>query len=147
MCVCGVSIKELNKIGSVSIYHLLELCMSIREQTFSDNLNDLTFDMQMMFKSEYQYSEISVNHFLSEDDISEYNRISSTLQEVYNIYHLTETADKWTEIYKHLVSIEITCRLRLIESYWLKFEACLKYARANTTQPTVAELLAAMRNL
>jgi hypothetical protein len=120
--------------------------MSIDEQTFSDNLNDLTFGMQMMFKSEYQYSEISVNHFLSEDDISEYNRISSTLQEVYNIYLSNETADKWTKIYKHLVSIESTCRLRLIDSYRLKFEACMQYAGANTTKPTVAELLAAMRN-
>ena len=104
--------------------------MSIDPHIFSQDLYDLTYDMQMMFKSEYQYSEISPNHFLSEIDVLMYNRIGSTLQEVYNTY--TSATDKWTEIYEHLVGIRDRCRLRLIESYWLKFEACLKYARENS---------------
>ena len=146
MCVCGVSIKELNKIGSVSIYHLPELCMSIDAQTFSQYLKDLTYDMKMMFKGEYQCSSISPNPLLGEIDILMYNRIETSLQVVYNTYYASETTDKWTEIYKHLVGIRDSCCLRLIDSYWLKFEACMQYAGANTTKPTVAELLAAMRN-
>ena len=105
--------------------------MPIDQQTFSRFLHDLSHDMQMMFKSEYQYTEISSNHFLSEIDVLMYNRIESTLQVVYNTYTSNAT-DRWTEIYEHLVGIRDTCRLRLIESYWLKFEACLKYARENS---------------
>ena len=100
--------------------------------------------MQMMFKSEYQYTEISSNHFLSEIDVLMYNRIGSTLQEVYNTY--TSATDKWTEIYEHLVGIRDTCHLRLTEPYWRKFEACLWYVRANI-QKTIPELLAEFRNL
>ena len=99
--------------------------------------------MQKMFKSQYQYTEISSNLFLSEIDIMIYYRVESTLQVVYNTY-FSDNHDKWTKIYEHLVGIQDTCRLRLVDLYWLKFEACLQYARANI-QKTVPQLLAEFR--
>ena len=117
--------------------------MSITQVDFCDYLDNLCHDMQKMFKSQYQYTDISSNHFLSEIDIMIYYRVGSTLQVVYNTY-LSDNADKWTQIYEHLVGIQDTCRLRLVDLYWFKFEACLRYARANI-QKTVPQLLAEFR--
>jgi hypothetical protein len=91
-----------------------------------------------MYKPEYQFSAITINHFLRASDIMILYRVRTTLQEVYNAS--MNTPHTWTEIYKHLVGIEDTCRLRLTKEYWNKFEACLQYVRAKLPEST-SELL------
>jgi hypothetical protein len=117
--------------------------MSITEyMQFQNNLIDLCDHEQMMYKPEYQFSPITTNHFLSASDIMILDRVRTTLQDVCNA--LMNTPHTWTEIYKHLVGIEDTCRLRLTQEYWNKFEACLHYVRSKLPE-SIPELLAAFQ--
>jgi hypothetical protein len=111
-------------------------------ERFLENLNHLVFHEHMMFKPMYQFSAITTNHHLMASDIIIYNRVTTTFQEVLNTF--SDTPHKWTEIYEHLVGIQDTCRLRLTEEYWNKFEACLHYVRAKLPK-SIPELLAALR--
>ncbi len=112
---------------------------------FLDNLNDVCFHEQMMYKTEYQFSAITTNHHLSASDIIIYRRVETTLQNVMNLVNtLGDTRLKWVKIYEHLVGIEDTYRIRLIEQYWKKFEACLHYVRAQLPK-SIPELLAELK--
>jgi hypothetical protein len=88
----------------------------------------------------YQFSSITTNHHLPASDIMIYNRVVQTFQMVWNLSKHTPV--EWVKIYEHLVGIEDTCRLRLTENYWKKFEACLRYVRAQLPR-SIPELLAA----
>jgi len=118
---------------------------STQSTQFVDNLNDLCFHEQMMYKPEYQFSAITTNHHLSASDIIIYRRVQTTLQNVMNLVNtLRDTRLEWVKIYEHLVGIEDTCRIRLIEQYWKKFEACLQFVRAKLPK-SIPELLAELK--
>ena len=119
---------------------------STQSTQFLDNLNDLCFHEQMMYKPEYQFSAITTNHHLSASDIIIYRRVETTFQNVLNTLGDTrlESRLEWVKIYEHLVGIEDTCRLRLTEEYLNKFEACLHYVRAQLPKG-IPELLAELK--
>ncbi len=113
---------------------------------FLDNLNNLCFDVQMMYKPQYQFSAITPNHHLTASDIIIYRRVETTFQNVLNTLGDTrlESRLEWVKIYEHLVGIEDTCRIRLIENYWKKFEACLHYVKAQLPK-SIPQLLAELK--